>query len=399
MRRIACIQQIRCYKLKFINLLSHFRMSSQLIGIIVCILFISCIDDESLIEKNKFDIDSDLALKAYFSNQRGLFVVNEGNFMYDNASLSYYLVDSMKVVNHIFSRVNGVPLGDVAHSMTIHNNLGYIVVNNSGKVYVIDVDNLKIKGKITGLVSPRYIHFVDNTKAYITDLYAKSITIVDLNTLQVTGSISVNNFETEFYQHPTEQMVQIGKKLYVSCWSYDDKILVIDVDSDRLIDSLTVVGQPRSMVCDKSGKVWVLSDGGASGNPFVYERSALTRINPETLEIERIFRFELNDNPLSLCINGSGDTLSLINQHVWQLPITATKFPEKPFISSPYSGLAIGGFYSMAVDPLTSEVYVADAVDNVQQGSVYRFSPNGIAIDTFKVGIIPGNLCFKPTSK
>jgi len=46
------------------------------------------------------------------------------------------------------------------------------------------------------------------------------------------------------------------------------------------------------------------------------------------------------------------------------------------------------------VDPYSSEIYVADAIDFVQRGMVYRFSPEGVAVDTFRTGIAPGGFCF-----
>jgi DNA-binding beta-propeller fold protein YncE len=302
----------------------------------------------------------------------------------------------MKVLNNIFERVNGLPLGDVAHSMTIRNGLGYIVINNSGKIYIIDIHSFKVVGKITGLVSPRYIHFINDTKAYVSDLYAKSIAIVNPQTYQIIGSISVNNHESHFYQHPTEQMVQIGRNIFVNCWSYDNKILVIDSECDIVTDSIEVISQPKSMVVDRNNKLWILSDGGAEGNPYAYEKPGLTRIDPETMEIERILKFELNDNPLSICLNKSSDTLFWVNQHIWKMSINSPKLPDVPFILSPYKNEITGGFSSLKIDPINSDVYVADAVDNVQQGQVYRYSETGMPIDTFQTGIIPSSFCFKP---
>src|SRR5690554_356122 len=87
-------------------------------------------------------------------SSKGLFIVNEGNFMYGNASLTYYDPQSGNVENEVFIRANGINLGDVAQSMTIHNGLGYIVVNNSGVIFVIDPATFRLKGNITGLISP-----------------------------------------------------------------------------------------------------------------------------------------------------------------------------------------------------------------------------------------------------
>ena len=42
---------------------------------------------------------------------RGLFITNEGNFQYGNATLSYYDPDSKTVENELFYRANAMKLG------------------------------------------------------------------------------------------------------------------------------------------------------------------------------------------------------------------------------------------------------------------------------------------------
>jgi hypothetical protein len=137
-----------------------------------------------------------------------------------------------------------------------------------------------------------------------------------------------------------------------------------------------------------------LTDGGFEGNPYAYEQPALIRINAVTRDIERVWRFGLDDLPSELQINGVGDTLYFLNRDVYRHAVLSSGEPEL-FIESPYVDSNIGGFYGLGVDPQRSDVYVADAIDNVQRGVVYRFNAYGVPLDTLKVGIIPGGFCFK----
>jgi DNA-binding beta-propeller fold protein YncE len=329
-----------------------------------------------------------------FSGNRGVYIVNEGNFMYGNSSLSFYDPEQKRVYNDVFQARNSAPLGDVAQSIKIWNNLGFIVINNSGKIYIIDSSTAEYKGTISGLSSPRYIHIINSGKAYITDLYARKITIFNPQTFQITGKISVNNSKSEFSQHPTEQMLQYKNLVFINCWSYDNKILVIDSNTDQLIDSIEVFKQPNSMVIDKYNKIWVLTDGGFEGSPYGYEQPGLLKIDAETREIERSFRFSLGDHPLKLCINPTSDTIYYLNRHVWRMSVTDTRIPKQAFINSDYSS-SYGGFYSLGIDPANSEIYIGDAIDHRQNGIVHRYAPSGKLIDEFKVGISPGNFGFK----
>jgi len=62
----------------------------------------------------------------------GLFICNEGNFQYGNATLSYYDPATKTVQNEVFYRANGMKLGDVAQSMIIRNGVGWVVVLAAG---------------------------------------------------------------------------------------------------------------------------------------------------------------------------------------------------------------------------------------------------------------------------
>jgi DNA-binding beta-propeller fold protein YncE len=326
---------------------------------------------------------------------KGLFICNQGNFMYGNASLSYYDPETREVLNDVFFNTNALPLGDVAHSMVVRDSLGYVVLNNSGRIYIVHTHTFEVVGKITGLTSPRFMHFINESKAYVSDLYARSIAIVNPLSMEVTGSIPVSNHESDFSQHATEQMVQVDKYVYTNCWSYDNQILVIDSQTDRVVDSIEVIKQPNSMVLDRYQTLWVLSDGGFPESPYGYELPGLMKIDAGSGEAELVHRFSEGALPSGLSINGSGDTLYFLNGGVYRHAVGSMKDPEL-IIDSPYPAGVQGGFYALEVDPVSSELYVADAMDFVQRGMVYRYTPDGEAVDAFLAGIGPGRFCFKP---
>ena len=317
----------------------------------------------------------------------GLFIVNEGNFMYGNASLSYYGTKTRQVENAVFTRANGISLGDVAQSMTIRDGIGWIVVNNSGVIFAIDINTFKVIGQITGFTSPRYIHFLSDTKAYVTQLWDNRICIVNPQTFEITGYIPT---PLPAGSESTEQMVQYGQYVFTNCWSYNDRILVIDSETDRVCDSIKVGIQPASIALDCHDKLWAITDGGYEDSPYGYSQPVLYRIDACTRQIEEEFSFPLGDHPSELQLNGTRDTLYFINRGIWRMPVTNDRLPVRPFIED--NGTI---YYGLTVNPVNSDVYVADAIDYVQSGIVYRYSSDGALLDNFRVGITPGAFCWK----
>lgn len=328
--------------------------------------------------------------EEFNASPSGLFIMNEGNFQYGNATLSYYDPATKEVENELFYRANAMRLGDVAQSMTIRNDVGWLVVNNSHVVFAIDTDTFRELGRITNLASPRYIHFVSDEKAYITQIWDNRIFIVNPKRYEVTGYIQCPNMEME--SGSTEQMVQVGKYLYVNCWSYQNRILKIDTESDTIVDELQVGVQPTSLVVDCNNKLWTITDGGYSNSPYGEDVPALYRINidGEKMRVEAQYRFALGDAPSEIQINGSGDRLYWINGDIWSMSVTDEYLPAYPFLEA--RGTI---YYGLTIDPKSEDLYIADAIDYQQAGKVYRYSKSGELIDEFYVGIIPGAFCWK----
>ena len=318
----------------------------------------------------------------------GLFITNEGNFQYGNATLSFYNPETKQIENEIFYRANAMKLGDVAQSMTIRNGIGWVVVNNSHVIFAIDLNTFKEVGRLTNLTSPRYIHFISDEKAYVTQIWDNRIFIINPKRYQVTGYIEVPNMTME--SGSTEQIVQYGKYVYINCWSYQNRILKIDTETDQIVAELTVGIQPTSLALDCNNKLWTVTDGGYDGSPYGYETPSLYRIDAESFTIEKQFEFTFGDWPSEVQLNGTKDKIYWLNDDVWEMDVTANNLPAEPFL--PYNGTL---YYGLTICPKSGDVYIADAIDYVQQGMIYRYSKDKQLIDSFYVGIIPGAFCWK----
>lgn len=313
----------------------------------------------------------------------GVFVLNEGLLSWGNASLSVLDLDAKLVYNNVFERVNDAPLGDVGQSIYIRNSLAYIVVNNSGRIYIININTYLFEGEVSGLTSPREICFVSDEKAYISDLLSKSITIFNPKDFTITGSVKLN--------HTSESMLTLNNKIYVLNWSFGKQLFVIDTETDQVIDSVETGLQPNSMVMDKNEMLWVLSDGGFVGMPDGPQLPRLQCIDPISLEIVKYFTFPGYDwFTKKLSVNQTGDSLFFISGGIYAMSIDAIALPENPVIEN-----GNRTFYGLGIEPATSTIYATDAINYVQPGLLYRFSTKGNLIDSFVVGIVPGDIEFR----
>lgn len=327
---------------------------------------------------------------ADLGGKKGVFIASEGNFMYGNSSLSFYDKVNKVVYNQVFYARNRAPLGDVAQSITSDGKNLYIVINNSGKIVVTDPVTLEFKTAITGLVSPRYIHFVTPNKAYVSDLYARQITIFNPVTLEKTGFIRVSDGKFHSTGHSTETFTQIGDQVFVTCWSNGNQLLIIDPQTDTVSDSISVPMQPKKMVADVGGKLWVYADGGIPGTSGITPKPALVRVDPETLTMEQIFYLDSRRGfSGDLQLNPTRDTLYVMAENLYKMPVSARRFPDTAFIEA---GNRL--FFSLGVDPDNGDIYLSDAIDYMQSALLYRYSSGGTALDSFRIGINPGAFWF-----
>ncbi|HDR88614.1 MAG TPA: YncE family protein [Bacteroidetes bacterium] len=320
----------------------------------------------------------------------GVWILNEGVFNGNNASVSFYEPGQGKVTGEVFLNENLRPLGDVLQSMHIHRGKGYLVVNNSQKVEVVDIHTFRSLHTITDLEYPRYFLGVDENKGYLTDgNYQGRVYVVNLETFGITGQIPAGS--------GPEVLLRAGDKVFVANsggWGYDSTLTVIDAVTDEVLQTVEVGHQPVDLALDADGYVWALCQGKvvwtADFSAIEYETpSRLVRVDPATYEVMSLEIGSIGDyfNPKRLALDASGNILYFEEAGgVYALDLSTLEIPAGPLIPlQPYG---------LEVDPDNGEIYVLTSGGGDQPGSLHRYLPNGEQIQSVAVGFFPNGAVF-----
>ena len=320
---------------------------------------------------------------------KGVLVLNEGSYTNANSTLSFYDTEKDSVMNYLFYRVNGAPIGDVGQSLCLVDGKLFIVVNNSKYIYKVDARTIQCDTtqpyKLDSVfLSPRYMHAVAPNKAYVSDLISRNLWIIDPQTLTLSGAVAMGK--------PTETMVQVGRELFLTNYSryYADDIQnntvqVVDVENDLKVAEIEVGYEPNGMVVDGQGMVWVLCEGDV--NDFDVP-STLWRIDPRLRRASLMRTFE--EKALSLAIDPTGNYLYYFhNGDLHRCSVDAPEADDSFCI--PADGRLL---YKISVNPQNGDLYVSDAKNYVVNGSVYRYTSDGLLLGSFNAGICPGYMLF-----
>ncbi len=312
----------------------------------------------------------------------GAFILNEGNWGQSNGSLSFYDFETKSVQNNIFENVNGRILGDVVHSMTIIDSLGFIVVNNSNKIEVISIKTWKSKGIIempTGS-SPRNMVQASERKAYVTNLYSNNVSIINLDDFNISGSIDVG-------LNP-EGIVALGGTLFVSNsgLGFGNTVSLIDIVSDQVSKVINVGDNPGSLVIDSENRVHVFCAGsyGNYGDPTDDTDGGIFVIDPATNTV--IDSMTIPGHPSGVVLDGYGTGYFFSNGVVYSYQTSS--------LSSAADSVSAGWYYDMNIEYTNQQLFLLDAKDFIQNGEVKIFDTNGVEQASLTVGIIPGEVVF-----
>ncbi len=332
----------------------------------------------------KKDNDTDSEILDY---KNCVFISNEGPFNSGTGTISAKSFDSGEVEHEIFQKVNGRPLGNIVQSIEVYNDLAYIVVNNMNRVEVVEANTFKSIATIDDIVLPRYFLGITDNKGYISS-WNNVVVVIDLNTNSVIKQITT--------AMGPEKMIKVNNKVFVlnqGGFSIDSVLTIIDCKADTVFENRIIGEKPTGIQLDKYNNLWVMCSGkGWNGEPDTSNTPGkLICIDTDDYSLKKEFIFSSTEmHPEELIINSEADVLFYnYPDGIFRMEITDDFLPESPFIQSE------NFFYSIAFDKMNNRILVSDALDYVQNGIVFSYNAvDGMPVDSFNVGIIPGDFCF-----
>ncbi len=310
--------------------------------------------------------------------------------MANNGSISWYDPDSAKITNYIFSLINNRPAGDVVQSIALAGNYGVIVANNSGKIEIVDLETFASTGTITDLSYPRYFVYAKNGRGYVSNgNFQGEVYEVDLASSAIIDTITVGT--------GPEQMIIFNGNLYVTNsggWDYDNTISVINTNTNKIIETITVGDIPMALVADLNNDIWVLCGGKVVYNETWTEiiketESRLVKINTESLSITKdIIIGQKGDyfNPTWLTISPDGSTLFFGEADgLYSMSIDDTEQPPAPLIKKNFSAVGI--------HPESGMLFALEITDYTTPGFLHIYEGSSL-VYSIETGIAPGNIVF-----
>ncbi len=343
------------------------QISSKIIArSILSQLLLSCVF--ALSSCDKIPAQHELGIDPADSLSSGYFICNEGNFQWGNASLSFYNTQSHKLYDDVFKSINKRGIGDVLQSVSLFNNIAFLIVNNSGKIEMIDPKTFVSIGTVNGFKSPRFLLGINTNKAYVSDLYDNRVSVIDISQRKITNTIPCKGW--------TEEMVLFGNKVFISNKT-SGYLFVANTQTDQLIDSLYIGYGSQCLQLDAQNFLWVLTTGNTSSIP-----PQLHKIDPSNLSISSSYNFALNAAPIKLMMNPAKSKLFWINTQAYSMSTHATSLPANPFVS-----LSNKNIYALGYNKNEDEILIADAKDYVQRSEILRYDTTGKYLGSFLAGI------------
>ncbi len=315
---------------------------------------------------------------------KGVFVINEGLYQQNNSEITFYDPSTDQTITNFYSSKNGKIIGDNANSMYIFDKKGFVAVDGSNKIEVIDLEN----GQSLGIIdlgqngSPREIFILNSNRGFVTSFSKNKVIEFNPSTLSVIREIPVGNYP--------EGLAYANNKLFVanSDLGNGNTVSVIDLNSNSVIKTITVGTNPRFVNLSNDGRIII----GCSGDWFNLSKlGGYYFINPVNLTITDSIILSYHPQDLALA---KDNILYYINDKGIGKINLNTKNVDTVFIDGMAINDIYGIAYSIAFDEINQKLYIGNPKNFTQNGEVKIYDRDGNFIKKFETKINPGAIYF-----
>ena len=324
----------------------------------------------------------------------GVLIVNAGNYLGGNGSISFYDEEVENISNNIIKEANdGAVIGAGIESIYQHDGVGFLVCNAPDKIEFFSIEDYKyLANPTTNISQPRYMTAVGN-KAYITcwgpwnanyTLEESYVAVMDLNSKEIIDSLDCGA--------GPEGIFFVGDKLFIAN-SFESSITVADL-SNESNSKIDLDGAPQHFAIDGIGTLWVT----VSTNFGVYpeDKVGLLSINTSTNSKGSFTKVPGMSEDGVMAINGTGESIYVLTAQPW--PGTATEVFEFDTNTKMLGSEALisgENFNGIGYNQSTDKLYVADAASFAGNGKIMVYDLEGMMLDDQVTSIGPFHFMFK----
>ncbi len=336
-------------------------------------LFTACSDDDPVTPPNPQ------------AEVTGVYVLSEGKFQQNNASLAFYNLEKDTVLNYVYEDANGKKMGDNANDMDIYKTYAYVAVSNSNKIEVVDLKTFKsvatinMQGK-----KPRGIAITDDGKGFVTSATKNKVYTFNANTFSITDSVECGAVP--------ESITITGGKVFVanSGWGADSTVTVIDAKTNTILKTIKVGYNPVEIIT-ADGFVYVAAIGGWGAGQ---SRKGLYKIDATNLNVvDSIATTTFPSFPGIMCV---AENNLLIVGSAGAQKVSLDNFVAGDILIANSSvvtnGSAWSAIYGIAYDAKEKKIYCGNPKDFNQAGDIAIFDLSGNLVKRFDCGINPGTI-------
>lgn len=332
------------------------------------LLLTSCTKDEDPV------IETQPVVHGTPTETLGVYVLCEGSYGSGSESkITYYDIKTGITEPDHYQKVNGKPLGNNANDLQLYGSKIYCVVTgndaaNTSYVDVMEASTGKSIKRInfsdaSGAFHPRYIVFNKN-KAYVSN-YDGKVSRLDTASLEIETNVTLSK--------GLEQLVISNNKLYVANSQHPyyigkgNVVSVIDLNTFTKTRDIEVLVNPSHIISTLAGDILVSSQGSWGEN-----NAGVARINTATDKKTAVYNYEEAVNLISA--NGMSFLYSMYSDNYFNHYSVSDGTVGKSFITD---GTTFADVYGVKINPLSNDVYVADANAYGDVGKLFCISRSG----------------------